>query len=536
MRFQLCSAVLLCMVLSAQYSPAQAPQGKAPEVTVGEGSSFKPAYRIEPLVNRFSARRGKVIPFEFTLTSQGQSTIEIAPVALLQQETGVILPDEKVPPPPELVITSDSSVVMKKDDAFTIRGTVQVANNNSTFQSYGILVKNVNPKANNLDAGQPNDTALAVSLVTRYLLRCDIEVQGARGGLVPNLVLERAELTDENGLAMVKVLVNNPTADATDFGLKCALRNKQTQAEYPTFGTFMPCRASVETEERFQGKILSGARIIMQAPVPHPLFVADYELIATLTEKDRTSRRFVFDLSVLADDFPAQNRNLVEVVPGVLASPGMAELSLEKGGKRSVTIELGNNRTEEVTLSFAATGVANDPADWLVIRPESVTLGAGQSRRVVLMLGPDRDQEHNHYARLTIHEVNPVNAEGNEEVQAFRQLMVSMIGKDTGSAKLDPGKLAWNTTGRHPAFVLPVANSGTRHIPLFAEMVLSSPDGSTDPIRAGYGRWLLPGESTELRFRMSTLPPPGEYRAEARIYLGEGIEPLSVVETVQLAY
>ncbi|MEZ5941457.1 MAG: hypothetical protein R3C18_08710 [Planctomycetaceae bacterium] len=526
--FSLLAPLLLFNVGFAQ--PDEAIPGDTSEVRVGDAGQFRPAFQIEPLVHRFEARRGKLIPFEFELVAKTDTTIDVKAVAMLQQETGIILPAENSPVPAELSVTSQGRVDLGQEESTLIKGTVRVPLDDSPFHTFGVLVKNVNTEAVDLDGGEPDGTRLGIRFVTQYLLRCDISVLGARGGVVERLVMPHGELGEANGFALARVFIQNPTPDSTTFSARCRLRNVATGAEYPSFEMGMPCRSNMSGPERFEGRILGDSRIRMEAAIPHPLFVGEYELIVELMERDHVKSTERFPVSVVNDDFPAQNRNLLEVVPGVLASPGAIELSLERGGQRSASIELGNNRQEAVTLSFEAIGVNDTSAEWLLVRPEKVVIAPGRSRKVTALLGPNREDATHQYARLVLREVTESESPPDEHLQT---VLVGKIGRDAGEAVIEHGALAWDGTGRHPGFVLEVKNTGSRHLPLYGEMVLSSPEGQSEPIRAGYGRWLLPGASDTIKFRISSPPPAGQYRAEARIYLGENREPLSVVEDIQ---
>ncbi|MCA9046338.1 MAG: hypothetical protein KDA69_18580, partial [Planctomycetaceae bacterium] len=328
--------------------PPQAVPGDTTEVRVGDAGQFRPAFQIEPLVHRFEARRGKLIPFEFELVAKTETTVDIKAVAMIQQETGIILPAENSPVPPGLTVSSEGRVDLGEEEMTLIKGTVRVPLDDSPFHTFGVLVKNVNGESVDVNGAQPEGTSLGVKFVTQYLLRCDVDVLGARGGVVERLVLPHGELGEANGFALARVFIENPTPDSTTFNARCRLRNVATGAEYPTFELGMPCRANLSGPERLEGRILGDSRIRVEAPIPHPLFVGDYELIVDLVERNKVQLTQRFPVSVVGDDFPAQNRNLLEVVPGVLASPGTIELSLERGGQRSASIELGNNRQEAV--------------------------------------------------------------------------------------------------------------------------------------------------------------------------------------------
>lgn len=87
---------------------------------------------------------------------------------------------------------------------------------------------------------------------------------------------------------------------------------------------------------------------------------------------------------------------------------------------------------------------------------------------------------------------------------------------------------------RSPAVILPLKNKGSVHFPLNARMTLSDAEGHRVRFVAGYGRWLLPGDSTELRFRMKDAIPAGRYTLRIQIDTKEGLAPVEITTPVEL--
>jgi hypothetical protein len=75
-----------------------------------------------------------------------------------------------------------------------------------------------------------------------------------------------------------------------------------------------------------------------------------------------------------------------------------------------------------------------------------------------------------------------------------------------------------------------VLNQGNVHLPLHGKLQLSSERGQSVELLAGFGRWLLPGQSHQLTFRLPRPLPPGTYRCRGELDLGEGRDPVTLKE------
>ena len=81
--------LLFALIIVPTIASAQAPAEPNRMVLT---KTVEPSFRIEPVVLRFEARRGEVIPFAFTISSLGKEMdVEVQPVKLRQEESGIIL-------------------------------------------------------------------------------------------------------------------------------------------------------------------------------------------------------------------------------------------------------------------------------------------------------------------------------------------------------------------------------------------------------------------------------------------------------------
>ena len=169
-RHLLIAAVAALVGFDPAMSIAQQPVGQQ---VVTFQQQVEPSFRAEPIVHRFKARRGEVIPFEFVLESTGKPlTLEIKPVNLRQEESGVIMHDEATPAPTGLKLSTPGQLVVDAGAKAVIKGELTVPLIKSNFHSYGLLVRDKGAAAKfepNVDAqGRPLPQH-GVRFMTQYL-------------------------------------------------------------------------------------------------------------------------------------------------------------------------------------------------------------------------------------------------------------------------------------------------------------------------------------------------------------------------------
>ena len=519
---------VLLVLITARSAPAQ-PQTFR-ELTAEQ---VKPAFSIEPVVQRLEGRRGQLLPFKFDLTSLARTTtIDILPVAMAQDLSGAIRPDTDNPPPSEISITTPSRLDLVEDTETTIEGTVRVPVTNSSFHAFGILVTDYGRK---IDATSPQTQAdeprMAIQFVTRYLLRVEIDVANVRPTDVGKLILESGELREHRGYPQARVTIVNPTESPLEFQLECRLLSSLDPSGKETFKLSMPVRGSLPPPKLYEARILPGARVRMEQYVPHAVFSGPYELEATVTAARRkwTTVRF----PVLAEDgaFPGQAASVAQIAPGVSASPAQLELSTLRGGKRFLAVTLNNTAQVATDFSLAAVTLDGEPADWFAVRPESFTLQAGGNRKVLVTVGRNRPTDADQYGHVL---VQSRSADGTAD--GTGRLLTALTVVDPTPPNLQLGDLAWQVDGNLPAIVLPVTNAGDQHVPLDGKLTLTDIEsGTRHEFTGGYGRWLLPGLSDSIRFRITRKVPGGKYELKILVKQGEDQPTLELKTLVEMS-
>ncbi len=492
--------------------------GQAVQIT----EEVRPAFIIDPIVNRIEARRGKVVNVEFGITCQGSpSALEIRTVALKQDENGTIFPNDKVPAPTDLELLTPQSVELKPEGKFVIKARLRVPDTQSTFHSFGIIVRDSGQLRDKPNDDQPSGPRIGVRFVTQYLLRCDVTVQGVRSDNARKLLVDSAELIDVEGEPQVHVYVVNPTEGPIEFGLKAQIRASEEGEERPSFSLGMPVRANLEEPEKYNGRILPGARIRMVSRLPKPIFPGQYYLETAMMNDNRVMAKSGFPIVVTEGDFPAQGIASVLAGPGLLASPSQIELSLQRGGSRAEVLTFQNDGNAQTEVEIAAESFDGKPVEWAAVRPNKITLAPGASRKVSVNMSAGNDPNNHRYARLRV-KSTPVGGQPSQ----VTPVTVALVGKSTSSAVLSEGELAWDTELGTPAFVIDIKNTGSRHMPLQGELVLGNEDGRPTVVRGGFGKWILPGTTERLRFNPPKSLPPGKYTARLRIETVDSEKPI----------
>lgn len=493
-------------------------------------SSFEPAFRIEPLVQRFNAPRGRRLDFEFTVETVAKATsLRIRPVAMTQEDNGVIMPDEEAPPPGVMHLETPAAVELQPGEKTIIRGWLQVPTTDANFHSFGVLVKDLgSPTERQRPDGAPDGgSRIGIQFITQYLLRCDISVSNGHSQYVRQLQMERAELLEQNGRPLARVWITNPTDSAIEFSLRAVLNNPRYHSRARKFPLVLPIRANLDGPERSVARILAGARVRMEEVLDETIFPGEHELMVELLDGHRVASKATFPISVHAGDFPAQEVEIIQAGQGVSLEPGQLELSYGRGGKRFLALTVDNSGPDPVRVRLTPETLDGKPCEWFTVRPTDFQLAPARRRTVLVTAGPDRDDTQHRYGTLRAI-VDPSDASAEP-----RPLIVSVLGTADDVPQIEAGELQWQS-GEPPAFAVPVTNSGKIHIPLAGTLTLTDTRGRSVTLFAGFGRWLLPGQSKDLRFSLKQPLPPGLWELRTEISAGPDVEPIRLRQVIQI--
>jgi hypothetical protein len=292
----------------------------------------------------------------------------------------------------------------------------------------------------------------------------------------------------------------------------------------------MPIRASAEGQERVIVRILPGSRLRLEEYVPFPVFPGEYMLDVDLLDGAHVVTSARFQVNVDEGAFPAQDATVIRLADGVTVTPAQIELSLRRGGDRFVAATFTNETPSAVDLQLTPQALGERPFEWLSVRPDTLRLSPGQTRRALISLGPNRDDQTHRFAAVG---ARVVDAEGR--VLGEQPLTVALVGRNEEGARLEVAKIRWDPTGARPAFIVPVKNAGALHLPLRGQMVFTAEGGQPEEVFAGHGRWLLPGASDELRFPLAQALKAGQFELKLKIESGDPAAPFTFSEVLQLS-
>ena len=532
--FLIVLACLSCTTSFAQESvqeltPDARTEKKTDLKAVQVQQQVKPAFLIQPLVHRLQGRKGQLLKFEFLIEAHDRaSRLEIRPVAMMQQENGVIMPDEKAPAPDLIRLTSAASVDLTAAQEHKIMAELRIPVTTAPFLSYGILVREI-PFDDQKAEGPDDKARVGIRFVTQYLLRVDIDVIGVKGDSVNDLSFPDAALVSQDGRCLARVFVENTTDTAMEFSLNCQLIKENTQAAGKKFGLVVPVRAAQSAPERYKARILPKTRLRLEEYLPHPVFAGDYKLIAEVSNQGRFVRRMEFVITIKDGDFPAQDARIVRVAEDVTIEPTQVELSLRKGGRRMESFSVRNGSLQKIVVQLTPEQLQGEFYKSLQLRPDRFELAPGQSRKVVVTMSADRDDaEHGYaYAKLI------VSPEVGQAIGTHK-IPIALLTNSESKSRLAPGKPQWVISNDRSGFTVPLQNDSLRHIAMGGRLSLSDEFGRGFVVEAGFCRWLLPGQSDELFFGFREPPPPGTYELQVLLNQNEGEPPLQMTQTIRL--
>ena len=507
-------------------SPAKTDRSNLEAVKVEQ--RVKPAFIINPLVHRLTARRGQLLTYEFDIEANARPTrLEISPVAMVQQEHGVIMPDPAAVPPGVVQLLTPSSVSLQVGDSHTIRCQMRIPPVNAPFLSYGVLVKELPPEdtGNSGNATKPN---VGIRFLTQYLLRTDIHVLGVPGDSVRTLELPAARMAARDGNAVIQGYIENPGDTSMEFEVRSTLTSRDNGKKYVS-KLWMPVRSSQPEPDRFRVRILGKTRLRLEGALTEPVFPGDYDLQLELMFQNRVYKKQSFPITIRAGEFPAQDATIVRVTRDISIEPPHVELSLRRGGDRLQSITVANGSQQKVIARISPKPLIGELSNWISFRPDTIELLPGRKRKVLVMLGKKRNFEEHTYAIAQV----TVSPEIGEAI-GTQDIPVALLTNSDSAPEVTDTGLQWKVTSSTAGFEIPVTNSGQRHLELLGKLTLRDEFGRGFVVEDGYGRWVLPGNKDKLWFAFPQIPPPGTYNVTAEIERGEGLEAVRLNQTIQL--
>lgn len=511
--------VLNCFLLSICVAqPQRPPSGTAtrpaakPNREISITETFEPAFKIEPLSVQLAGRPSEIIPFEFMIESSNRaSTVEIRPIGLRQEYSGQILHDENAPSTEHMRLLTSTELRLEPNSPAKIEGVIRVPHSDARHHSFGILVKDIGAVAKNKAEVRPDGTTATqanIQFITQYVLRVDLEIQGQRGENMQQLNISTVQLLPFEGRPKLQLLVENPTETTFEFELRSRLRASPSDRSFKSMRMVMPVRFTMENNDRYIGRILGSSKIHMVELLPEAIASGSYEADIELVSDDRVIKRATLPITVEAQDFPAQEVLIAQVGQSTQISPAQVELSQQRGGSRRVTVIVKNLGKSTNAITLKALDSNDLELSGVGIQPESFSLAPTSSRKISLSLKSQPDSaDFAIYGKLMVQSQSSDN-----DFQESRSIPLAILLKKTPPAIATLSPLQWDATSRYPSFRAVIKNTSTTHLPLNARLSITDETGRRISIPAGFGRWLMPGESSKLEFRIDNTLPTGNYQ------------------------
>ena len=510
---------------SARPGGPQAPGQTGERVTLTR--SVEPAFHIEPIVHRFKARRGEVIPFTFEIASLGKSmNVTVTPVCLRQEETGVILHSTEAMPTDAVTLTSPKQFPIAPGESHQITGEVTVPIARTNYLSYGLLVVDSGQMTNKGEGEDENKTSASVKFVTQYVLRIDIETGSKDLSEMNRLVFEDGNVRAVNGAPVAVTYLSNPT----DFAFECQVIgtiDSGTGTRPQPFRFGLPSRASVPGNERFLVRVMPGSRVRLEAAVNSLLMPGKQTLNVRLTNGRRSMVNRDFAFTTRYEDFPALAAQLAFLGDQVSVQPSQIAVGRIAGVNRTCALKFTNNSGAVQTVHIQPIDLAGNPLAGLRVSDKPIELKPGRTRTIRASVeSSDIDRAVFGHIQVTI---------DSEKAGARTQkLPLAMLFAIPPAANVVFGELQSVDEGDRTEFRLMVTNNGSGHTPVHVGLQVSAAAGHAIHLADGYGRWLAPGETREMRFAPEVALPAGRYQLQLNMFMSPDKEPETRTLNVQL--
>jgi hypothetical protein len=494
--------------------------------------SFDPAFRIEPLSHQLVGRSGSVTNFEFTLESANrEAEVEVMPIGLRQEISGMILHDVQAPLAEIVKLISPQRIKLEPNKPAKIEGFVQFPKGEAKYHSVGILVRDVGALAKLAANNDPNrkKTQAAIQFVTQYVLRLDLEMDGQRGENPAVLELEKLNLLSHDGRPKLIAQILNPSDSTFEYEVRAKLRSSPSDRNARSIRLVMPVREEVENEDRYTGRILPKSRVRMVELLPEAIASGIYDADIEILIADKTITKKTQQITVDAADFPAQEVLIAQLGKEIQVSPAQIELSQLRGGNRRATLVLKNNGKDLKNISITGLGTNGLELGAATIQPNRFALPPGGNRKVTITLKSQTDIEE-----ATLYGTVDLQAESDrQDFDVSKKLPLALMLKKSALPEIKLSSIQWDSISKYPGFRCNVTNLGNSHLPLNARLSISSEAGNRLQIPGGFGKWLMPGTSSNLEFRLDQSLPPGKY--QMRCELQHGDKPIAIDQVFEVS-
>jgi hypothetical protein len=193
------------------------------------------------------------------------------------------------------------------------------------------------------------------------------------------------------------------------------------------------------------------------------------------------------------------------------------ELSQLRGGNRRLTMLVKNNGKDTKAIELSAVDSAGLTLEAAMIQPSSFTLAPNGNRKISVTL-----KSQNDLPDATIYGSLHVQCRSDrKDFNESRDIPLAIALKKSATPELKLSPVQWDATGKYPCFRSTVSNLGNTHHPLDARLSIFDDKGNRIQIPAGFGKWLMPGQTSKLEFRSEHALRPGKYQLKCELQHGD---------------
>ena len=478
--------------------------------------TVEPSFRIEPVVHRFSARRGEVLPFQFAIGSLGRDMeVTIQPVNLRQESSGIILHDQQSEPANALSLKSGNTMQIGPGEMKVIEGQVTVPIAKSNYLSYGILVREAGVDPNFDEAGD-GPTKAGIRFVTQYVLRIDVETGVAGVGAMKEMRFEEADLVANKGLPEAHTYLVNPTPYAHECFVTAELLDQGVSRPRPV-RLGMPSRKNLDGDDRYLVRIMPNSRLLLEAPYNEPVLVGEQTMQVSLSGGRSNAVAADFPVDIRAEDFPALAVRRKELAEGLTVSPAQVELGVTRETKRTHGLKFMNKSAEPVQVELTAEDLPGNALDSVRISPSSFELKPGRTKGVRAMLLSGKASSTCGRIRVAVR--------GDQLLSTEHTLPLSILHEAPSTPDIYLSSIDWLPQDGG-AFAVRLQNNSKHYMPINATLAVAGENGVSISLEGGYGEWLEPQGELELTFRPKEQLVGREYLLKLLIHTRDEFEPI----------
>lgn len=508
--FLLCS--LACVTAGFAQSPQTGSNANGDNLAAGEKrvtltQTVEPSFHIEPIVHRFEGRRGEVIPFQFLIKSTGKSMdVTVMPVKLRQETSGIILHDTESEPADEITFTSKTEFQLTAGESFLIEGYVTIPLAKSNFLSFGVLVRdNGQLSADTKASSDPTATSAAIRFVTQYVLRIDIETGEKDLSEMNRLEFELGRIRTVDGLPVAETYLVNPT----DFAFECNVRGEiktAAKSRSKPFRMGLPSRVNLLGEDKYLVRIMPNSRVRVGADIEDMLFPGKQTLRLSISNGRRSLSEKDFSINISGGSFPALESKLAYISDSLSVTPAQIRMGQIASANRTSTLKFMNSSDASQTVKLAMVSLDGQPLEGVRLTSSDFELRAGRSKSVRATILRDGGSDQPVYGRIR------VSVFQEDEIRSEQTLPLALLYATPPAPQIEFAELESIENAGLTSFRLSVTNQGEGFVPVHAELQIADTRGHVINLSDGYGRWLDPGESRELRFTPEQTLAAGDYQ------------------------